>query len=175
MCMWLLSTRSLKGSLVHLPGKDLTSIVVSQCQAIHARTIFPCQDTPDVKSTFDFNITSPLPVIASGLPDRHLLESTVSGKYLYRFRQNVPIPSYLFALASGWVKPQAPLPYISLTYFGNRDISEASIGPRSVVATSPDKLEECKWELEADTEKFINTIEVCPLSKPQSIGRLTNM
>jgi len=28
------------------------------------------------------------------------------------------------------------------------------------VATSPDKLEECKWELEADTETFINTIEV---------------
>jgi leukotriene-A4 hydrolase len=29
-----------------------------------------------------------------------------------------------------------------------------------VVATSPDKLEECKWELEADTESFIKTIEV---------------
>lgn len=42
----------------------------------------------------------------------------------------------------------------------NRDISEAAIGPRSVVATSPDKLDECKWELEADTEKFIKTIEV---------------
>lgn len=42
----------------------------------------------------------------------------------------------------------------------NRDIAEAAIGPRSAVATSPDKLEECKWELEADTEKFINAIEV---------------
>lgn len=41
------------------------------------------------------------------------------------------------------------------------DIAEATIGPRSRVATSPDKLEECKWELEADTEKFIKTIEVC--------------
>ena len=40
------------------------------------------------------------------------------------------------------------------------DISEAAIGPRSVVATSPDKLDECKWELEADTEKFILAIEV---------------
>lgn len=43
----------------------------------------------------------------------------------------------------------------------NRDISEAAIGPRSVVATSPDRLEGCRWELEADTEKFINAIEVC--------------
>lgn len=112
----------------------------SQCQAIHARSIFPCQDTPDVKSTFDFNITSPLPVIASGLPIRKSPPISQPGKHLYQFRQKVPIPSYLFALASG-------------------DIAEAAIGPRSVVATSPDKLHECKWELEADTEKFINAIE----------------
>lgn len=41
------------------------------------------------------------------------------------------------------------------------DIVEATVGPRSVVATSPDKLQECQWELEADTERFIDTIEVC--------------
>ncbi|KAL2005277.1 hypothetical protein VTN00DRAFT_2487 [Thermoascus crustaceus] len=112
----------------------------SQCQAIHARSIFPCQDTPDVKSTFDFNITSPLPVISSGLHVGKSASAARPGHYLYQFHQKVPIPSYLFALASG-------------------DIVEAKIGPRSVVATSPDKLEECKWELEADTEKFINAIE----------------
>ncbi|EAU32245.1 conserved hypothetical protein [Aspergillus terreus NIH2624] len=113
----------------------------SQCQAIHARSIFPCQDTPDVKSTIDFNITSPLPVIASGLLVRDASGAPqTGGKNLYQFHQKVPIPSYLFALASG-------------------DISEAAIGPRSVVATSPDKLRECQWELEADTENFINAIE----------------
>ncbi|KAL2824679.1 leukotriene A-4 hydrolase [Aspergillus cavernicola] len=113
----------------------------SQCQAIHARSIFPCQDTPDVKCTFDFNITSPLPVIASGLPVRDAPSTPQPGvKSLYQFHQKVPIPSYLFALASG-------------------DIAEAPIGPRSVVATSPDKLQECQWELEADTERFIKTIE----------------
>lgn len=29
------------------------------------------------------------------------------------------------------------------------------------MATSPDKVQECQWELEADTEKFIGAIEVC--------------
>lgn len=45
----------------------------------------------------------------------------------------------------------------------NRDLTEASVGPRSVVVTSPDKIDECKWELEADTEKFIEAIEVSPM------------
>ena len=114
----------------------------SQCQAILARSVFPCQDTPDVKSTFEFNITSPLPVIASGLPiDSPDEKSNVSkGAKLYRFHQDVPIPSYLFALASG-------------------DIEKAPIGPRSFVATSPKDLRAAQWEFEKDTEQFIREIE----------------
>jgi leukotriene-A4 hydrolase len=68
--------------------------------------VFPCQDTPDVKSTFEFNITSPLHVIASGI----LVSATASsaaeeaaGQKVYKFKQDVPIPSYLWALASGLV------------------------------------------------------------------------
>ena len=38
-------------------------------------------------------------------------------------------------------------------------MAEAPIGPRSVVATSPDELAGCRWELENDTETFITTIE----------------
>lgn len=79
-------------------------MLVSQCQAIHARSIFPCQDTPDVKSTFDFNITSPLPVMTSGLPIRGSETETKGAEVqMYRFHQSVPIPSYLFAIASGSV------------------------------------------------------------------------
>ncbi|EAS30253.2 leukotriene A-4 hydrolase [Coccidioides immitis RS] len=112
----------------------------SQCQAIHARAIFPCQDTPDVKATFDFNLSSPLPVIASGVPVKQdASPPQSSGSIYYRFEQKVPIPSYLFAIASG-------------------DIAQAQIGPRSHVAVSPDRLDECKWELEGDTERFLQTI-----------------
>ncbi|KAK4690433.1 leukotriene-A4 hydrolase, partial [Lecanoromycetidae sp. Uapishka_2] len=116
----------------------------TQCQAIHARSIFPCQDTPDVKSTFEFNIKSPLPTFASGLAtavkDLDTEESAATGVRLYSFKQDIPIPSYLFALASG-------------------DIAQANIGPRSVVATGPKELKAAKWELEGSTEKFIQTVE----------------
>lgn len=111
----------------------------SQCQAINARSIFPCQDTPDIKSTFTFKFTSSLPVVASGVPvGDH--EAAPGSEKLYEFEQKVPIPSYLFAVASG-------------------DIATAPIGPRSVVATGPNELEGCKWELERDMEKFMEVAE----------------
>ena len=87
----------------------------------------------------DFNLRSPLPVLASGLPTGS--GDFESGTLLYTFKQNVPIPSYLFAIASG-------------------DIAMASIGPRSVVATGPEELCASKWELEDDMERFIEAAEV---------------
>ncbi|KAK8255833.1 putative leukotriene A-4 hydrolase like protein [Phyllosticta capitalensis] len=116
----------------------------SQCQAIHARSIFPCQDTPDVKSTVDFNIRSPLPVLASGLPtgssDFQHADKESPATLLYSFKQQIPIPSYLFAVAAG-------------------DLASASIGPRSTVWTGPEELGGCKWELENDMEKFLVAAE----------------
>ncbi len=119
-------------------GNKKHPYVYSQCQAILARSIFPCQDTPDVKSTFTFNITSPLPVVASGVPVPS--DKTGDGDKLFRFEQKVPIPSYLFALASG-------------------DLATAPIGKRSVVVTGPEALKEAQWEFEDDMDKFLDVAE----------------
>ena len=92
-----------------------------------------------MKSTFDFRIRSELPVVASGIR-KDPEDVRQSSERLYRFEQKVPMPSYLFAIASG-------------------DIVGASIGPRSEVWASPDRVGECQWELEHDTENFIQTAE----------------
>ena len=110
----------------------------SQAQAIHARSLFPCQDTPDVKSTYSFQITSPYVVVASGVATGEPEQK--GNEKLYSFEQKVPIPSYLFALASG-------------------DLGFARIGPNSVVATGPDEVKSCQWELERDMGKFLDVAE----------------
>ena len=97
-----------------------------------------------MKSTYDFRIRSPLPVVASGLSLGSSKceggEAGEAGTFLYSFHQEIPMPSYLFAIASG-------------------DIATASIGPRSVVSTGPEELAGAKWELEADTEDYIQAAE----------------
>ncbi|RMZ73555.1 leukotriene A-4 hydrolase [Pyrenophora seminiperda CCB06] len=117
----------------------------SQCQAIHARSVFPCQDTPDVKSTFSFALRSPLPVLASGLPTgasdyQPPKKDGESGTMKYTFEQKVPMTSYLFAIASG-------------------DVACASIGPRSTVWSGPEELLSCQRELDGEIEPFMKALE----------------
>lgn len=92
-----------------------------------------------MKSTFTFRLRSPLPVLASGLSEG-VEDVPNSDDKVYKFKQNVPIPSYLFAIASG-------------------DLVGADIGPRSQVWTGPGEVDGCKWEFEEATETFIKTAE----------------
>lgn len=68
----------------------------SQCQAIHARSLVPCQDTAAIKFTFNAEVTHPVDLTAllSGVR-----LSGENGKTLYE--QTVPIPAYLLAIAVG--------------------------------------------------------------------------
>lgn len=121
----------------------------SQCQAIHARSLFPCFDTPAVKSTFSIAIQSKYATVSSGniAPEGStkklfgsFFDDGSSDDKVYEFVQEQVIPSYLFSIASG-------------------AITSASIGPRSKVYTEKGNLAACKYEFEADTERFIQTAE----------------
>lgn len=119
-------------------GKKLPYLF-SQCEPIHARSMFPCFDTPAIKSKFDYKIKSQSSVLTSGL----LINSTTTiddNSKIYHFDQPVPIPSYLVSIASG-------------------DIVGANIGPRSKVFSEPSFINSCQYEFKQDTEKFIKAAE----------------
>lgn len=131
-------------------GKKLPYLF-SQCQAIHARSLFPCFDTPAVKTAYDFEVKSPLPLMMSGRPEGEVeseittekgngLNSDISETKTYKFSQPIPIPSYLVALASG-------------------DITKLPIGPRSHVYSEPVNVRKCQHEFEHDMEKFLQAAE----------------
>ncbi|XP_010558779.1 PREDICTED: leukotriene A-4 hydrolase homolog [Tarenaya hassleriana] len=90
--------------------------VYTQCQAIHARSIFPCQDTPAARIRYDvvMNIPGSLSAVMSArhvrrrqpVPDEARLldmESRWCGedRAVEEFTMEQPIPPYLFAFAVG--------------------------------------------------------------------------
>ncbi|KAL0735965.1 hypothetical protein Bca4012_012175 [Brassica carinata] len=90
--------------------------VYTQCQAIHARSIFPCQDTPAARIRYDvlMNVPSSLSAVMSArhvrrrlpVPDeaRHLgaaVEWCAEDRVVEEFAMEQPIPPYLFAFAVG--------------------------------------------------------------------------
>lgn len=113
---------------------DTGPYVFSQCQAIHARSLFPCFDTPAVKSPYKFTAKSPSVCTMSGRPQPSTIKDT------YFFDQPIPIPSYLVSITSG-------------------NLKHAPIGPRSDVYCEEPNLKDCQWEFEKDMENFIQIAE----------------
>jgi aminopeptidase N len=118
----------------------------TQCQAIHARSMVPCQDTPAVKAPYTAAVTVPRPLacVMSAVADDAASGAAVSeaaggGARTFRFKQPVPTPSYLIALAVG-------------------NIVSRDVGPRSAVWAEPEVVEAAAHEF-AETESFVATAE----------------
>ncbi|KAG0210630.1 Leukotriene A-4 hydrolase [Mortierella sp. GBA30] len=121
----------------------------TQCQAIHARSLVPCQDSPSVKLTYSANITSLLRAVMSAVPIGEEQEPGNKKLTTFKFEQKQRIPSYLIALAVG-------------------NLEAREIGPRSTVWTEPEVMESAAWEF-VQTEDFIRTGE--DLLTPYDWGR----
>jgi len=74
----------------------------SQCEAIHCRSMVPCQDSPSVKATYSAAMKAPsnLTVLMSAIRDGEP-EPLADGLTVTKWKQDVPIQSYLIAIAVG--------------------------------------------------------------------------
>jgi leukotriene-A4 hydrolase len=115
--------------------------IFTQSQAIHARSILPCQDTPSVKATFDAVISvefdgPPLTVVMAALAAPNV---TGDKPNMFRFNQPRPVPSYLIAFAAG-------------------ELDFRDLSPRCRVWAEPTVIESAASEFR-DTEKILDCAE----------------
>jgi len=108
----------------------------SQCQAIHARSLVPCQDSAIARVAYDAEVIVPegLCAVMSAGP-RGDGPGPLPGTRLFHFRMPQPIPSYLLALAVG-------------------DLESRELSPRSRVWAEPATVERAAWEFQ-EMEKMI--------------------
>jgi leukotriene-A4 hydrolase len=98
----------------------------SQCQAIHARSVVPLQDTPRVRIRFEAEMTVPRPLRA--LMAAAFVAREEQGELaVERWQMPQPIPPYLFAFAVG-------------------ELVSRELGPRSRVWAEPPVVERAAWE-----------------------------
>ncbi|MCH7664124.1 MAG: M1 family peptidase, partial [Chloroflexi bacterium] len=107
----------------------------SQCQAIHARSIFPCQDTPALRFTYKAEAIVPaelIAVMAAG-PGVSSQDGEIGS---FRFEMPQSIPAYLFAIAVG-------------------NLTSQDLGPRSRIYAEPESVEAAAWEFEGMEERIL--------------------
>jgi len=118
----------------------------TQCQAIHARSLLPCQDSPGAKVTWSGVITAPAwaTVLMSAVQDGSAVSVDRGEKRAFAWKQVVPTSTYLIAIAVGELE--------------SRDIS-----PRCRVWSEPSMVAKVEYEF-SETEKFLVAAEslTCP-------------
>lgn len=111
----------------------------SQCQAIHARSLVPCQDQCGIKMTYNATVTCPLwaTCVMSALLKK--TETKKGDTKVYTWNQPVPISSYLLALAVG-------------------DIVKKDMSDRCAIWSEPSLVDAAAHEF-AETEQFLKAAE----------------
>jgi len=111
----------------------------TQCEAILARSLLPCFDTPSVKVPYTISVSCPSPLMAvcSGI----LINTETNDDYVsYSYSQTNPIPSYLIAIVVG-------------------KLEKGAIGPRSSVYAEKELLDRSVYEFSGDTENYLRAGE----------------
>jgi leukotriene-A4 hydrolase len=110
----------------------------SQCQAIHARSVVPLQDTPRIRITYHARLTVPRELrglMAASFIERKEEATTA----VEQWEMPQPIPPYLFALAVG-------------------DLQSRDLGPRSRVWAEPSVVDAAAHEF-AGVDEMITAAE----------------
>src|SRR5688572_30074876 len=110
----------------------------SQCQAIHARSVVPLQDTPRIRITFDAELTVPA-ALRGLMAAAHLGRERKGDLAVERYRMPQPIPPYLLALAVG-------------------ELESRELGPRSRVWAEPSVVEAAAREF-SQVDEMIRVAE----------------
>eukprot|EP00927_Polykrikos_kofoidii_P002477 TRINITY_DN10981_c0_g2_i1.p1 TRINITY_DN10981_c0_g2~~TRINITY_DN10981_c0_g2_i1.p1 ORF type:complete len:650 (+),score=104.41 TRINITY_DN10981_c0_g2_i1:50-1999(+) len=111
-------------------------MMYTQFQAILARTVLPCQDTPSVKASFDLSVTVPEPLVAVASASVASPPITVGvGFRTFEFFQPTPVMAYLVAFAVG-------------------ALERAELGPSSSVWAEKNVLQRAQAELR-ETERYV--------------------
>ncbi|CAM6113903.1 unnamed protein product [Calypogeia fissa] len=115
--------------------------VFTQCQASHARSIFPCQDTSIARIRYlaDVNIPAELSVVMSAAHVGRTLSLDSEARAIESFVMEQPIPPHLFALAVG-------------------DITYEEVGPRTRIYAEPSKVKAAAHEF-ANIEEMVRKAE----------------
>lgn len=113
----------------------------TQCEAIHARSLLPCQDCPMAKAPYSAEITVPSWAVClmSAVQAKESEEAADPDMRVFFWEQKVSISSYLIAIVIGNLKSK-------------------DVGPRSRIWTEPSKVEAVAYEF-AQTEEFISLAE----------------
>lgn len=111
--------------------------LISNSEPINSRTWFPCQDTPVVRTTYSAKIhvaqTDLMAVMSTNNPTK------TDSKGEYKFKMEIPVPSYLIALAVGRLEFK-------------------STGPRTGIYAEPHIVDNAAAEF-SDTERMLVVTE----------------